>query len=265
MRLQFWRERTETYRPSNANNPAFVSSAPALDQDEEAALVCAAQNGNRAAFDALCLRHLPLLRGFIARRASVELIDDVVQETLLGAWMRIGHFEPNARFKTWLFQIALHKTIDANRARERKGRHEQSEVASLPEREPFYETVRQGSGGSGERRVGMELPGDRLEAKERRKAVLAALDKLPAGQREVVLLYFYAEMTLPEIAQATGRNLSTVKYQFYAAHAKIADLLKETPWAVESAPTEKRTSTPSNASIVCGDFAATGRKVRVEA
>ena len=263
MRLQFWRERPEMHRPSNANSTTPISNAPALDRDEESALICAAQQGNRAAFDALCARHLPLLRGFIARRASVELIDDVVQETLLGAWMRIGHFEPNARFKTWLFQIALHKTIDANRARERKGRHEQSEITTArPDREPMCETDRRGGV---ERRAGFELPGDRLEAKERRSAVLAALDKIPAGQREVVLLYFYAEMTLPEIAQATGRNLSTVKYQFYSAHTKIADLLKETPWAVEPTPTDKRPSAPSNAPLVCGDFAGTARKVRAEA
>ncbi len=46
---------------------------------------------------------------------------------------------------------------------------------------------------------------------------------MPGAQREVLELYYYAELTLPEIAAALGRNLNTVKYQFYRAHALAAE------------------------------------------
>jgi len=43
---------------------------------------------------------------------------------------------------------------------------------------------------------------------------------------ETTTLYYYAELTLPEIAEALGRNVNTVKYQFYRAHAQAADGLR---------------------------------------
>jgi RNA polymerase sigma factor (sigma-70 family) len=49
-----------------------------------------------------------------------------------------------------------------------------------------------------------------------------ALRTLPEAQREVVELYYYAELTLPEIATSLNRNLNTVKYQFYRAHQAVA-------------------------------------------
>lgn len=55
-----------------------------------------------------------------------------------------------------------------------------------------------------------------------RESVRAALSKLQDAQREVVELYYYAELTLPEIAEALKRNLNTVKYQFYRAHDQVA-------------------------------------------
>lgn len=244
MNLAFWRER----RPFAPRPILIVPSAPAdVTPGEEAVLVAAAQKGDRAAFDALCALHIPLLRGFVARRVScADMVDDVVQETLVGAWLRIAHFEPHARLKTWLYQIALHKSIDANRARLRKGQHEQ---ASLDEGDGDAFAARSMTPDNNRRTF--PAPGDRLEAEERRAAILAALDQIPGGQREVVLLYFYAEMTLPEIAQSVGRNLSTVKYQFYAAHVKIADLLADTPWAaIPAKPMDKNASVPHPSSPV---------------
>ena len=40
-------------------------------------------------------------------------------------------------------------------------------------------------------------------------------------------MYYYAELTLAEIAEALGRNVNTVKYQFYRAHTQVAEHLKE--------------------------------------
>ena len=240
MTLAFWRRNREA---SPSALPVSDTNSP-VTPGEESLLVKAAQRGDRNAFDALCEVHVPLLRGFIARRVPADMVDDVVQETLLGAWLRIAHFTPQARFKTWLYQIALHKSIDANRARARRGEHEQ----------PVFEDSGDDSvfGTGSDTRRPFPQPGDALEADERRDAILAVLDKLPAGQREVVILYFYGELTLPEIAQKVERNLSTVKYQFYAAHTKIADLLEGTPWAVSSAPARSRPASRAekNAALV---------------
>ena len=54
-----------------------------------------------------------------------------------------------------------------------------------------------------------------------------ALLKLPENQREVLEMYYFAELTLPEIAGLLDRNLNTVKYQFYRAHTQVAEQLQE--------------------------------------
>ena len=74
---------------------------------------------------------------------------------------------------------------------------------------------------------GLPVSKDAYAAADRAQAVRAALAGLPEAQQEVLELYFYAELTLPEIAEMLGRNLNTVKYQFYRAHAQAALALKE--------------------------------------
>lgn len=47
------------------------------------------------------------------------------------------------------------------------------------------------------------------------------LAELEETQREVIELYYYAQLTLAEIATVLERNLNTVKYQFYRAHSEL--------------------------------------------
>ena len=62
---------------------------------------------------------------------------------------------------------------------------------------------------------------------DQREAIKAAMGTLPQAQKEVVELYYYAGLSLPEIAQSVKRNLNTVKYQFYRAHDQVAQSLAE--------------------------------------
>jgi RNA polymerase sigma factor (sigma-70 family) len=73
---------------------------------------------------------------------------------------------------------------------------------------------------------GFVSPEVKIEA-ETTDVVRSIVSNLPEKQREVVVLYYCCEYTLPEIAKITGRNLNTIKYQFYAAHADLAQLATE--------------------------------------
>ncbi len=175
-----------------------------LGGDSDAALVRAAGRGDRKAFDALVHAHTGLLRGFLVRRVGSEAADDALQETWLAAWTALPRFAGRSRFKAWLFGIAAHKAADAQRAR-------RCAPDSWPE---------------GADEV-LSFPTDPFAAADLKRSVQATLAKLPSAQREVLELYYYAELTLPEIAAALERNLNTVKYQFYQAHAKAGDGLCE--------------------------------------
>ena len=173
----------------------------------ERRLIQAAQRGNREAFDSLMRPHAQALRGFLARQVGPDAAEDVLQETWLASWSALGNYRGQSRFKAWLYAIARHKCLDHHRAQKRSRTEELSEDTVLPHAEGKF--------------------GDAFAAVDRAQAIRAALTSLPQPQQEVLELYFYAELTLPEIAEVLGRNLNTVKYQFYRAHALAAEALQD--------------------------------------
>ena len=155
--------------------------------------------GDRRAFDQLVQDHAVRLRGFIARRVGSDAVDDVLQDTLVAGWTGLKRFDRRSGFKAWLYGIALHKCVDWAR---RRGR--------MSVEVPLAEGL-----------AGLQSPEALYAAAELRETVRGVLDRLPPPQREVLELYYYAELTLAEIAAVVGRNLNTVKYQFYRAHAVL--------------------------------------------
>ena len=171
----------------------------------DAGLARAAARGDRRAFDALVHVYEPRLRGFLLCRVGPEAADDVLQETWLAAWAALPSFARRSCFKAWLFGIAVHKAADAGRASGRTSAEAWSDVAgALPPAGP-----------------------DQFAASDMKRSVQATLARLPPAQREVLELYYYVDLTLAEVAETLGRNLNTVKYQFYRAHVEAADGLRE--------------------------------------
>jgi RNA polymerase sigma-70 factor (ECF subfamily) len=171
----------------------------------ESGSVRAARKGDRRAFDTLVGAYTAPLRGFLIRRVGAELADDVMQETWMAAWAAISSYSGKSGFKAWLFGIALHKGTDALRTRGRSTAVAWSDL---------LENIV--SGGP-----------DPYETTVNSHVIRGVLAEMPEAQREVLELYYYAELTLSEIAEILGRNLNTVKYQFYRAHAAAADRLPE--------------------------------------
>ena len=172
--------------------------------DPEGRLVAAARQGDRRAFDALVGAHESQLRGFLTRRVGSGAAYDILQETLVACWTALARFDGRSRFKTWLYGIALHKCADHARAEKR--------AVALNIAEGVDNTA--------------QSVEDLYAAAELRETVHTLLAHLPPAQREVVEMSYYAELTLPEIATTLGRNLNTVKYQFYRAHAQVANALE---------------------------------------
>lgn len=74
-----------------------------------------------AAFDALLTPEIPLLYRFIrARVSSDQVAEDLLQETMLGAWRQLGNFDGRSRFGTWLLAIAKYRVIDWQRRESRQ-------------------------------------------------------------------------------------------------------------------------------------------------
>jgi len=169
-----------------------------LKTDEE--LVTACLGGENSAFDELVGRWNPRIRGAIYRMVgSHEEARDLSQETFLKAYRALPGFKGEARFSSWLYQIAMNLCRD--RLRRGRGRFTvglevvDAEAARLP-----------GSQAT-----------DTLVERDVRRRVAEAVAELAAEHREVLVLKEYEGLTFAEIAEVTGLPLSTVKTRLYRA------------------------------------------------
>jgi len=172
--------------------------------DEE--LVIAVQGGDSTAFDMLMRRWDRKIQGAAFRvLGSDDEARDVSQEAFLKAFRGLRSFKREARFSSWLYQIAMNLCRD--RLRRRRGREHVSLDDVIDSGEP---ALRQ-----------HPLALEALHSRDLSRAVAAAVDALSDEQREVVVLKEYEGLTFPEIASVLGVPLSTVKTRLYRALGQL--------------------------------------------
>ena len=164
--------------------------------DEE--LMAAYRGGDARAFETLYARHRTRLFRFVLRSVKARaLAEELYQEV----WMRViearASYAPKARFTTWLYTIAHNRLVD----HWRKLTLVALEADDVPS---------QGSD-----------PADHAQARESLERFAAALEALPVLQREAFLLHEEGELSIAEIAAATGANEETAKSRLRYAMAKL--------------------------------------------
>lgn len=174
-------------------------------------LVEACLGGEVAAFDILVDRWQRKIRGAVYRVVrSEEEAQDICQEAFLKAYRGLSSFKGEARFSSWLYQIAINLSRD--RLRRRKTRNWVS-LDDLDEAPP-----------PGSPRVPAE--GERwVQALEIREQLARAVAALPEEQREAVILKEYQGLTFPEIAEIQGVPVSTVKTRLYRGLSVLRERL----------------------------------------
>jgi RNA polymerase sigma-70 factor, ECF subfamily len=164
-------------------------------------LVVAFQSGDIPAFDQLVRRWDRKIQGVIYRLVgNHDEARDLSQEAFLKAYRALGTFKQEARFSSWLYQIALNATRDRLRRRRRRTDLSLDDVEEK---------------GESSLRDGAPSALDLIESSDLSRAVAAAMAALPEEQREVVILKEYQGLTFPEIAETLDVPLSTVKTRLY--------------------------------------------------
>ena len=185
--------------------------------DEE--LVEACQAGEASAFDVLVARWEDKIRGAAYRfLGSEEEARDVAQEAFLKAYRALGGFKQEARFSSWLYQIAT------NLCRDRLRRRRTRAAVSLEELEEMGPVIVETRPGAHERLQQMDLA----------RLVRRAVHALPEEQREVVILKEYQGLTFLEIAQSLDLPVSTVKTRLYRGLGQLRLRLEREGLGVES-------------------------------
>ena len=174
--------------------------------DPDAELVAAARRGDARAFNLLVGRHQERLIQFARSRLDPRIdAEDVAQEVFVAAWRQLPEFHRRSQFRTWLFGIALNWCAGAARKHRRRPEFLEDRGGSETDALPAW-------GGP---------MGDAYEQITAREAMRERLAALPQPEREVLELYYYAELNLREISELLEVNHSTVKSRFYQAHGRM--------------------------------------------
>ena len=127
---------------------------------------------------------------------------DVVQQTLLQAQRNLDEFRgsTDAELAMWLRKILANELAQSKR----NLRQEKRDVA----REKSYEALVEHSSMrlSGLVANNDTSPTEQAEFNERALRISQAVESLPAAQRDAVLLHYFRDLTLPEVAEALGRT-----------------------------------------------------------
>ncbi len=179
-----------------------------LDRSDEQLMLDYAA-GDVAAFESLYLRHRQSLFRHILRQVRQQsLAEDLFQDVwqkLISARLR---YRVEAKFTTWLFQIASNRLADHWRA----------------------QAIRPTAPDDAEQRIDSIVeetsPEQTLSTFEQRRRLQIALECLPPDQREAILLRLEQSMSLEQIAEVTGVGLETAKSRLRYAMSKLKQQLK---------------------------------------
>ena len=171
-------------------------------------------DGDAAAFDSLYQRHKGRLFRYLLRQSGNRAL---AEELFQDIWMNVIRsretYTVQAKFATYLYRVAHNRVVDHYRATNARValsfEHDDCPAMDSVADERYPDAV------------------DALAAKRDAGRLLELIGRLPDAQREAFLLQQEGEMTVQEIAQATGVSRETAKSRLRYALAKLREGMRE--------------------------------------
>jgi RNA polymerase sigma-70 factor (ECF subfamily) len=184
-------------------------------QDSE--LIHGLKNGHPEAFRKLIeLHQVPLIRlckGFLVREEDAR---DIVQETFIEVFESISRFREDARLSTWIYRIAVNKSINLKHKNKFRqfflsldafsGGRKHDDLIPLPDNT-------------------LEQPGFALENREKALQIRRAMDTLPDNQRIAFILNKFQDLSYKEIAEVMDISLASVESLIHRAKINLQQKL----------------------------------------
>ncbi len=195
-----------------------MASFTDLTTDTDESLMLRYAAGNLQAFNLLYTRHEMGVWRYVFRSVRVQAVaDDLLQDVWFALARQAPHYQPTAKFKTWLFTLAHNRVVDYFRtAKQHVSLDEDDDSTS--DSVALVQRLAANSGFG---------PLRRLESKQQAQALLDAIEELPFAQREAFMLQAEAGMDVQEIAKTTGVSFETAKSRLRYARSRLKELLQE--------------------------------------
>lgn len=183
--------------------------------DEE--LVARAQKGDLDAFDELMRRYQPRIYALALRMtSSPEDAEDILQDVFVRAHAALARFEGKASFYTWVYRIALNRTINYLKKRKRRMAISLDDPdAGLENHETLVEEGAKDS------------PTRDLMNKELREKLNDALQRLSENHRTVVVLHDIQGVPHNEIGEMLGLSSGTIRSRLFYARQQLQAWLSD--------------------------------------
>lgn len=164
--------------------------------------------GDSAAYRTIVERYKNQVYGVAYRMlGNPEDAEDVAQESFVRAYAKLGSFDHGRKFSTWLLSIASHLCIDMLRSKTRNS-------AALDDFAEFLE--------SGERGPEITAIGE-----EERREVRRLLARLPDKYRLVLILRYWHDLSIAEIAETIGATEGAVKTILHRGRLMLSGQMAE--------------------------------------
>jgi RNA polymerase sigma-70 factor (ECF subfamily) len=182
------------------------------EPDSEQALVTRARSGDRDAFGDLVERY--------KRRAYAQALGlvgsredalDLSQEAFARAFRARHTLDPERPFQAWLYQILRRLCFNFLRDARTRARALETEAGTW--------LVERGQSAAAD-------PEMTLARADERRRVAAAIEQLPAREREVLVLKEFEDLKYREIAELIGVPIGTVMSRLYSARRRLAEVLE---------------------------------------
>jgi RNA polymerase sigma factor (sigma-70 family) len=198
-----------------ANPPP--AAPPSDPQHEERDLVRRAKGGDLAAYDELVRRHQERVYATIYHMTSNhEDANDLAQETFIKAFQALRSFKGNSSFFTWLYRIAVNKTINHLKQRRRRNHISLNDLDLNAEHDPDIVAL-----------ISEKTPRREVNLAELQEKLNAALQRLSEVHRLVVTLHDIQGLSHDEISQIMDCNVGTVRSRLFYARQQLQAYLSD--------------------------------------
>ena len=197
--------------------PGQGTEAPSATPADEMELVRRARRGHLSAYDELVRRYQERIYATIYHMtANHEDASDLAQEAFIKAFHALRSFKGGSTFYTWVYRIAVNKTINFLKQRKNKAQMSLNDMDLNAEHDP--DLVALISDKTPRREVGLAELSEKLND---------AMQKLSEPHRMVVALHDVQGLSHEEIAQIMGCNIGTVRSRLFYARQQLQAYLSD--------------------------------------
>jgi len=203
--------------------PAAISVAAATELDrarvlsEEQELVARAKGGDLAAYDELVKRYQERIYATVYHMtANHEDANDLAQETFIKAYKALKSFKGDSSFYTWIYRIAVNKTINFLKQRRNRNHMSLNDMDFNVEHDPDLVAL-----------VSNDTPRRDARISELQEKLNEALLKLSEVHRMVVVLHDVQGLPHEEISRIMDCNVGTVRSRLFYARQQLQAFLSD--------------------------------------